>query len=193
MDIMSGSEEKTPTVSPDQGATGETTPSSESKEAHYKEGKSADQPECSKLCSQYVIGSQVAEELPWFLFVEDPMGEYMHDMETIGHAYSKAPPLPQNRFAFKDKLDFVYDMQLKDFKDSNHKLDDGVSYEALQMIEKQHGKIFEECKKMADLAKEDGDPVKYEIAYKRLKEIELIKKQTHVKIQLHELQMKQRN
>ena len=34
---MSGSEEKTPTVSPDQGATGETTPSSENKEAHYKE------------------------------------------------------------------------------------------------------------------------------------------------------------
>ena len=37
MDIMSGNEEKTPTVSPDQGATGETTPSSENKEAHYKE------------------------------------------------------------------------------------------------------------------------------------------------------------
>ena len=37
MNIMSGSEEKTPTVSPDQGATGETTPSSENKEAHYKE------------------------------------------------------------------------------------------------------------------------------------------------------------
>ena len=67
----------------------------------------------------------------------------------------------------RDELDFVYDMQLKDFKDSNHKLDDGVSYEALQIIKKQHGKIFEECKKMADLAKEDGDPVKYEIAYKR--------------------------
>ena len=33
MDIMSGSEEKTPTVSPDQGATGETTTSSENKEA----------------------------------------------------------------------------------------------------------------------------------------------------------------
>ena len=30
------SEEKTPTVSPDQGATGETTTSSENKEAHYK-------------------------------------------------------------------------------------------------------------------------------------------------------------
>ena len=42
----------------------------------------------------------------------------------------------------RDELDFVYDMQLKDFKDSNHKLDDGVSYEALQIIEKQHGKIF---------------------------------------------------
>ena len=99
------------------------------------------------MCSQYVIGSQVAEELPWFLFVEDPMAEYMNDMETIGHAYSLALPLLQNCFAFKDELDFVYDMQLKDFKDSNHKLDDGVSYEALQIIEKQHGKIFEECKK----------------------------------------------
>ena len=158
-------------------------------EEYPSEEKSADQPECSKLCSQYVIGSQVAEELPWFLFVKDPMAEYMNDMETIGHAYSPAPPLPQNRFAFKDELDFVYDMRLKDFKDSNHKLDDGVSYEALQIIEKQRGKIFEECKKMADLAKEDGDPVKYEIAYKCLKEIELIKKQTRAKIQLHELQM----
>ena len=37
MDIMSGSEEKTPTISPDQSATGETTPSPENKEAHYKE------------------------------------------------------------------------------------------------------------------------------------------------------------
>ena len=37
MDIMSSSEEKTPTVSPDQGATGDTTPSSENEEAHYKE------------------------------------------------------------------------------------------------------------------------------------------------------------
>ena len=34
---MSSSEEKTPTISPDQGATGETTPSSENKEARYKE------------------------------------------------------------------------------------------------------------------------------------------------------------
>ena len=67
----------------------------------------------------------------------------------------------------RNELDFVYDMRLKDFKDSNHKLDDGVLYEALQIIEKQHGKIFEECKKMADSAKEDGDPVKYEIVYKR--------------------------
>ena len=67
----------------------------------------------------------------------------------------------------RDELDFVYDMRLKDFKHSNHKLDDGVSYKALQIIKKQHGKIFEERKKMADLAKEDGDPVKYEIAYKR--------------------------
>ena len=67
----------------------------------------------------------------------------------------------------RDKLDFVYDMRFNNFKHSNHKLDDCVSYKALQVIEKQHGKIFEECKKMADLAKEDGDPVKYEIAYKR--------------------------
>ena len=34
---MSSSEERTPTISPDQGATGETTPSSENKEARYKE------------------------------------------------------------------------------------------------------------------------------------------------------------
>ena len=31
------SKEKIPTVAPDQGATDETTPSSENKEAHYKE------------------------------------------------------------------------------------------------------------------------------------------------------------
>ena len=67
----------------------------------------------------------------------------------------------------RNELNFVYDMQLKDFKDSNHKLNDGVSYKALKIIEKQHGKIFEECKRMVDLAKEEGDPVKYEIAYKR--------------------------
>ena len=34
---MSSSEEKTPTVSPDQGATGEKTPSSENKVAHILE------------------------------------------------------------------------------------------------------------------------------------------------------------
>ena len=34
---MSDSEQKTPTVSPDQGATGETTTAFENKEAHYKE------------------------------------------------------------------------------------------------------------------------------------------------------------
>ena len=103
---MSGTEEETPTISPVQGTTGETKTSSENKEAGMQTGlseeeKSADQPECSKLCSQYVIGSQVAEELPWFLFVEDPITEYMQDMETIGHTYSPAPPLPQNHFAFK--------------------------------------------------------------------------------------------
>ena len=38
MDIMSGSEERTPTISQDQGATGETTTSSESKEAGTQTG-----------------------------------------------------------------------------------------------------------------------------------------------------------
>ena len=38
MDIMSGSEEKTPTVSPDHGATGETKTSSETKEAGTQTG-----------------------------------------------------------------------------------------------------------------------------------------------------------
>ena len=28
----------------------------------------------------------------------------------------------------RNELDFVYDTRLKDFKDGNHKLDDGVSY-----------------------------------------------------------------
>ena len=34
---MSSSEEESPAISPGKGATGETTPSSENKEAHYKE------------------------------------------------------------------------------------------------------------------------------------------------------------
>ena len=42
---MSGSEEKTPTVSPDQGATGETTTSSENKKAGTQTGLSEEEEE----------------------------------------------------------------------------------------------------------------------------------------------------
>ena len=42
---MSGSEEKTPTVSPDQGATGETATSSENKEARTQTGLSEEEEE----------------------------------------------------------------------------------------------------------------------------------------------------
>ena len=42
---MSGSEEKTPTVSPDQGATGETTTSSENKKAGTQQGLSEEEEE----------------------------------------------------------------------------------------------------------------------------------------------------
>ena len=42
---MSGSKEKTPTVSPDQGATGETTTSSENKEAGAQTGLSEEEKE----------------------------------------------------------------------------------------------------------------------------------------------------
>ena len=42
---MSGSEEKTPTVSPDQGATGETTTSSENKEGGMQTGLSEEEME----------------------------------------------------------------------------------------------------------------------------------------------------
>ena len=42
---MSGSEEKTPTVSPDQGATGETTTSSENKKAGTQTGLSEEEKE----------------------------------------------------------------------------------------------------------------------------------------------------
>ena len=42
---MSSSEEKTPTVSPDQGATGETTTSSENKEAGKQTGLSEEEKE----------------------------------------------------------------------------------------------------------------------------------------------------
>ena len=45
MDIMSGSEEKTPIVSPDQGATGETTTSSENKEVGTQTGLSEEEME----------------------------------------------------------------------------------------------------------------------------------------------------
>ena len=44
-DIMSDSEEKTPTVSPDQGATGETTTSSGNKEARTQTGLSEEEEE----------------------------------------------------------------------------------------------------------------------------------------------------
>ena len=44
-DIMSNSEEKTPTVSPDQGASGETTTSSGSKEAGTQIGLSEEEEE----------------------------------------------------------------------------------------------------------------------------------------------------
>ena len=44
-DIMSNSEEKTPTVSPDQGATGETTASSENKKAGMQTGLSEEEKE----------------------------------------------------------------------------------------------------------------------------------------------------
>ena len=92
-----------PSTSPNSSGTPPTPPDDKNtgQEEYPSEGKSAHQPEHSKLCSQYVIGSQVAEELPWFLFVKDPMTEYMQDMETIGHTYSPAPPLPQYHFAFK--------------------------------------------------------------------------------------------
>ena len=87
-----------PSTSPTSSGTPPTPPDDQNT---GQEEKSADQPERFKLCSQYGIGSQVAEELPWFLFVEDPMAEYMCDMNKIGHAYSPAPPLPQNCYASK--------------------------------------------------------------------------------------------
>ena len=42
---MSSSEEKTPTISPDQGATGETTTSSENKETGTQTGLSEEEKE----------------------------------------------------------------------------------------------------------------------------------------------------
>ena len=42
---MSGSKEKTPTISPDQGATGETTTSSENKKAGTQTGLSEEEKE----------------------------------------------------------------------------------------------------------------------------------------------------
>ena len=44
-DIMSSSEEKTPTISPDQGATGETTTLSENNEAGTQTGLSEEEEE----------------------------------------------------------------------------------------------------------------------------------------------------
>ena len=51
-DIMSGSEEKTPAISPDQGATGETTTSSENKKAGLSEEEKKahlDEIECNAI------------------------------------------------------------------------------------------------------------------------------------------------
>ena len=85
-------------TTPNSSGTPPTPPDDKKTDEEYP---CADQHEGSKFCSQYATASQVAEELPWFMFVEDPMAEYMKDMETIGHAYSPAPPLLQNRFTFK--------------------------------------------------------------------------------------------
>ena len=53
---MSGSEEKTPTVSPDQGATGETTTSSENKEAGMQTGLSEEEKEAHYKESGSMLG-----------------------------------------------------------------------------------------------------------------------------------------
>ena len=70
-----------------------------------KEEYPSHQHESSKFSSHFRIASdvasQIAEQLPWFVFVDDPMAEYMKDMEAIGHANSPAPPLPPNTFACK--------------------------------------------------------------------------------------------
>ena len=88
--IMSDSEEKTPTVSPDQGATSETA------------------------ATQSEQAGGIPSELPWFLFVEDPMMEYERNMMLSGHKPSTAPPLPpceQNNFAaFEKEFDFAFEM-----------------------------------------------------------------------------------
>ena len=45
---------------------------------------------------------RVPSDLPWFLFVEDPLDEYEKDMMESGHKPAPAPPLPpweKNKFA----------------------------------------------------------------------------------------------
>ena len=87
---MNDSEEKTPTVSPDQGATSETA------------GTQSEQ------------DGGIPSELPWLLFVEDPMMEYERDMILSGHKPSPAPPLPpcewNNFAAFEKEVDFAFEM-----------------------------------------------------------------------------------
>ena len=63
-DIMSDSEEKTSTVSPDQGATGETTTSSENKEAGMQTGLSEEEKD-AQYHKDYVI--ELLEEIRRFV------------------------------------------------------------------------------------------------------------------------------
>ena len=89
-DIMSNSEEKTLSVSPDQGTTGEpATPKREGAEAKMKQ---TTQDQTSHQASA------IAEKPwpPWWLFVEDPIKDYEKDMALIGHEPAPAPPLPQS-------------------------------------------------------------------------------------------------
>ena len=118
---MSDSEEKTLTVPPDQGATSETA------------------------ATQSEQAGGIPSELPWFLFVEDPMMEYERDMILSGHKLSPAPLLPsceQNNFAaFKKEVDFAFEMRLQD---ENHDID--LPYEALEAIAKQQKRVLERYK-----------------------------------------------
>ena len=154
---MSDSEEKTPTVSPDQGATSET------------------------VATQSEQAGGIPSKLPWFLFVGDPMKEYERYMMLSRHKLSPAPPLPpceQNKFAaFEKEVDFAFDMQLQD--NENHDID--LPYEALEAITKQQKRVLEMCKQSAAKAKEDGD-ISYEQEYIHMKQMEALEKRTLVKM-----------
>ena len=122
--------------------------------------------------------------LSGIFFADDPMGQYLRDKEGI--TLSGPPPLPPDDYDFKEELDFIYDMRLRDLQ-QNERMEEEVPYEVLQRIATKQSSICEEVKNLSELAMAEGDLVKAEAAYKSFKEIDLVWKQMLEKIRRSEM------